>query len=246
MVLKDTTQWTPPGSTMDEMYDALAERLIKKLDTQYSSGGNGPQFLVGVAGVPGAGKSTVASEVCKKLNKLAGNSVAVVVPMDGYHLTRAQLDQLSDPEYAHLRRGSYWTFDEKAFVDMVKKLRSKGSVSVPSFDHAVGDPVPGAIQVSTATPVVILEGNYLLLEYFPWCELRALFDEIWYVDCDIDEAMERVEKRHIGTGMAPVMAALKVKSNDRINAELISSMSALRADVRVPSISNLPAIDFCI
>lgn len=160
---------------------------------------------------------------------------AVVVPMDGYHLTRAQLALMHDPAYAVSRRGAYWTFDETAFVRMVQRLRAEGAASVPSFDHGTGDPVPDAIQVDASTKVVFLEGNYLLLDYYPWGELKELFDERWFVQVDVDEAMQRVEKRHIATGKPPEVAAVRVRDNDRLNALLIAT-TARHADVLVPSL----------
>lgn len=94
-----------------------------------------------------------ATQVCARVNAA---DRAVVVPMDGYHLTRAQLALMHDPAYAVSRRGAYWTFDETAFVRMVQRLRAEGAASVPSFDHGTGDPVPDAIQVDASTKVVFL------------------------------------------------------------------------------------------
>jgi pantothenate kinase len=95
--------------------------------------------------------------VCARVNAATNAPTACVsVPMDGYHLTRAQLAAMHDPAYAASRRGAYWTFDEAGFVAMVQKLRLEGQVSVPSFDHGTGDPVPDAIQVEPTTAVVIL------------------------------------------------------------------------------------------
>jgi len=233
---------------MAEVYDLLADRLNRMLSSHTSLNGMhatheddastpcNVQYLIGVAGAPGSGKSTMTAQVCARVNSLAGKEVAVVVPMDGYHLTRAQLDQMSDPLFAHSRRGAYWTFDEVGFVDMVQNLRATGSAVVPSFDHTVGDPVPGDIQVSMDTRIVILEGNYLLLDYHPWGKLKELFDESWFLYCDIDEAMQRVEKRHVETGVTEENAAVKIRNNDRINGDLVNS-TAGRADVLINSIT---------
>jgi pantothenate kinase len=69
--------------------------------------------------------------------------------MDGFHLSRAQLDAMPDPVEAHARRGAPWTFDADAFVDCVRRMQSgQDTLTVPSFDHRVGDPVPDSIMVS--------------------------------------------------------------------------------------------------
>lgn len=225
-------QTVVPGKHMGEVYDALAQRVRALVD----SGPADKQHLIAVAGAPGAGKSTLASEVCARVN--AGTNAAptaVSVPMDGYHLTRAQLADMHDPAYAASRRGAYWTFDEAGFVAMVQKLRLEGRASVPSFDHGTGDPVPDAIQVEPSTAVVILEGNYLLLDYYPWSQLKELFDERWFVQVDVAEAMQRVERRHAATGKPPEVAATRVRDNDGPNALLIAS-TAHHADVLVPSL----------
>ena len=96
--------------------------------------------------------------MCERVNAATKTppKACVCVPMDGYHLTRAQLAGMHDPAYAASRRGAYWTFDEAGFVAMVQKLRLEGRACVPSFDHGTGDPVPDAIEVEPSTAVVIL------------------------------------------------------------------------------------------
>ena len=83
------------------------------------------RLLVGMAGVPGSGKSTVSHALCQHLNATSSPVMAraVVVGMDGYHLTRAQLDSMPDPAEAHRRRGAPWTFDGAAFVAALDELR---------------------------------------------------------------------------------------------------------------------------
>jgi len=218
---------------MPEVYDALADRLLGMLAASDAS----TQKLICVAGGPGAGKSTLTREVIRRVNERAEAEVVVVVPMDGYHYTRAELDATLDPKLAHARRGAHWTFDVFAFVRMVHTLRETRQVAVPSFDHALGDPIDGDIRVSVSHRIVLLEGNYLLLDYYPWDGLRDVFDEKWFVDCALDEAMQRVQARHIETGISPEQAAVKVRDNDRINGELIQTTRRY-ADVVVLSIDT--------
>ncbi|KAL2660089.1 hypothetical protein AAZV13_03G122150 [Glycine max] len=83
--------------------------------------------------------------------------------------------------------------------------------------------------------VVIVEGNYLLLEDGQWKEISSLFDEKWYIDIDIDEAMQRVLKRHISTGKPPDIAKQRMENNDSLNAELIMK-SKKNADIIIESV----------
>uniref|UniRef100_A0A0V0IPD8 Putative ovule protein n=1 Tax=Solanum chacoense TaxID=4108 RepID=A0A0V0IPD8_SOLCH len=143
---------------MDDIYDALAEHLVST-----AAAASSPYFkhIVGLAGPPGAGKSTVASEVAKRVNKIWPQKspsfdsqveppeVAIVLPMDGFHLYRHQLDAMEDPEEAHARRGAPWTFDPNLLLECLKTLKDQeGSVYCPSFDHGVGDPIEDDIFVN--------------------------------------------------------------------------------------------------
>ncbi|XP_010508387.2 PREDICTED: putative uridine kinase C227.14 [Camelina sativa] len=119
--------------------------------------------------------------------------------MDGFHLYRSQLDAMEDPKEAHARRGAPWTFDPALLLNCLKKLRNEGSVYVPSFDHGVGDPVEDDIFVSLQHKVVIVEGNYILLEEGSWKDISDMFDDKWFIDVNLDTAMQRVENRHVST-----------------------------------------------
>ncbi|XP_028807965.1 putative uridine kinase C227.14 isoform X2 [Neltuma alba] len=176
------------GSCIDEIYDALAKRLLPTATTTSNSN---YKYLVALAGPPGAGKSTLAHEVVSRINKswpekstsldsqVKPSDVATVVPMDGFHLYRSELDAMEDPQEAHARRGAPWTFNPSRLLACLKSLRSQGSVYAPSFDHGIGDPVEDDIFVNLQHKVVIVEGNYLLLEDGIWKELSSLFDEKW-------------------------------------------------------------------
>ncbi|XP_058209013.1 putative uridine kinase C227.14 isoform X6 [Rhododendron vialii] len=176
------------ASCMDDIYNALAERLVPT-----AAVASNPNFkhIVGLAGPPGAGKSTIANEIVRRVNKLWPEKscsfdsqvdppeVAAVLPMDGFHLYRHQLDAMEDPEEAHARRGAPWTFDPELLLKCLNTLRVQGSVYAPSFDHGVGDPVKDDIFVNLQHKVVIVEGNYLLLDKGVWKDISSVFDEKW-------------------------------------------------------------------
>ncbi|CAK9157316.1 unnamed protein product [Ilex paraguariensis] len=229
---------------MDDVYNALAERLVR---TAAAASNFHFKHIVGLAGTPGSGKSTLAFEVARRVNTLWPQKsflldssveppdVALVLPMDGFHLYRHQLDAMEDPEEAYARRGAPWTFDPELLLRCLRTLRNEGSVYAPSFDHGVGDPVEDDIFVNFQHKVVIVEGNYLLLEEGSWKEISYLFDDKWFIEVDIDKAMQRVLKRHISTGKPPDIAKWRIEYNDRPNAELINK-SKTNADLVIKSI----------
>ncbi|CAI0434272.1 unnamed protein product [Linum tenue] len=241
------------SSSMDEIYDDLAERLVPNAAVAADPNS---KYIVGLAGPPGAGKSTLASEVVKRVNKLwplkASSfdsqvnppDVAVVLPMDGFHLYRKQLDAMEveacclflycDMELLNL--SSVLTFS-MLFLRTQRKLmlEGEGSVSAPSFDHGVGDPIEDDIFINFQHKVVIVEGNYLFLEGGVWKDVQSIFDEKWFIDVDIDTAMTRVLKRHISTGKPPDVAKWRIEYNDQPNAELILK-SKTNADLVIRSV----------
>lgn len=185
------------------------------------------------------GKTTLAAIIASRINDLyvsrkpglAGGShtpVAAFVPMDGYHLSRAQLDAMPDPTNAHARRGAAFTFDGESFLKLVKQLREplcaeSKTVHAPSFDHAMKDPVYDDIPIAPTARVVIFEGNYLSLSKSPWQDAAKLMDELWFVDVDFDVARERLVKRHVKAGIASDEqdAHKRVTENDLVNGKEI-------------------------
>lgn len=164
---------------------------------------------------PIAGKTTLAKLVAEGLNAIhneqvpgcASTPIAASVPMDGYHLSRAQLSAMPDPNTAHHRRGAAFTFDDKAFLELVKTLRrtllpESKTVYAPSFDHAIKDPVADDIPIHPASRIVIFEGNYLSLDQGLWKEAAELMDELWFVEVDFETARTRLLVRHVAAGIA--------------------------------------------
>lgn len=193
------------------------------------------QFWIGLAGGPGSGKSTFAEALKARLGELL-----TVIPLDGYHYYRSELDAMEDPEEAHIRRGAPFTFNSTRFVDDLIKARDTGEGVFPSFDHGAGDPVEATIKLPTGPQIVLVEGNYLLLDTEPWCQLRArVFDETWFLDVTVPECNRRVGERHVKTGLTEELAKLRVATNDSINAELITKVSPGNADRIIQLVMSL-------
>jgi pantothenate kinase len=231
-------QHTLQAHTQEEAYDQLADRVL-------SLSNPASRYMVAIAGVPGSGKSTAAAEVSRRLNERREGTAqpdgcqvpcAIAVPMDGFHYYRRELDAMPDAESLHARRGSHWTFNAHAFVAAMHRVRTRNEVLLPSFQHGVGDPVEDNIVVATHHTLVLVEGNYLLIDEPPWHELADLFDDTWYIDCDVDVAMERVYARQVGDGRLPDVVQGRIAGNDRPNADFIAAVSRHRAAVLVPSL----------
>ncbi len=213
-------------------YDQLAGELAMIFDGL----GLDQQHWIGLAGAPGSGKSTLAEAVRERLP-----SAITVIPMDGYHYYRHQLDAMEQPEMAHARRGAPFTFDAERLVDHLVAARARGQWLFPSFEHGKGDPVESGIELKAGRQIVIVEGNYLLLDSEPWSLLREqVFDDTWYLDLDLEECARRVMNRHVATGKSPEVAAHRVATNDRPNAELVQNESPKNAKrvIRVDSMGE--------
>lgn len=183
------------------------------------------RVLLGIAGSPGAGKSTLAYAIADRLGPQA-----CVVAMDGFHLAQRELERLGRAE----RKGAPDTFDAAGYVAMLRRLRDpqEAVVYAPEFRRELEEPIAGAVAVAAQVPVVVTEGNYLLLEGSPWSAVRPLLDEAWFVITPGELRVQRLISRHIAFGRSPEAARAWALGSDQRNADLISS-TRHRADAVV-------------
>lgn len=196
--------------------DLLADTIISHVNHI-----NSKRVLVGISGICGSGKSSVAERLQATL---ADRGVAtMIVPMDGYHYPKSHLASMDNPETAFKRRGSHWTFDAEAFCSLVGSLRSEcESVTFANgWSHSLGDPVVNGIRIEPTVKVLLIEGLYLCLKLQPWKRLE--FDLTVWVDLPLDTAMKRLAKRHIETGLASNIqeAEKRIQENDFLNAKFV-------------------------
>ncbi|KAJ3980701.1 P-loop containing nucleoside triphosphate hydrolase protein [Lentinula detonsa] len=190
--------------------------------------------MIGIYGIPASGKSTFANLLYKYTNNLlqtdpANTTRVILVSLDGWHLTRAQLDQFPDPKLARDRRGSHWTFDGPSYLQFVQSLREEvwpetaRIITAPSFDHAIKDPIPHAVQIHPQHRLVIIEGLYTALNFDFWREAALLLDERWYLELDLEEAQKRLVKRHLVSGVAKdsTEAVWRAEANDMPNGRFL-------------------------
>ncbi|KAL1598563.1 hypothetical protein SLS59_006850 [Nothophoma quercina] len=199
-------------------------------------------MLVALAGVPGSGKSTVSSALLEELASRGIRDVAIV-PMDGFHYTKKVLSTFEDPVEAFKRRGAPFTFDAHAFLKLVTTLKSTPVTTseepeqiahAPSFDHAVQDPIEDDIAISSRNRVVIIEGNYTLMDQKPWREISEICDQRWFVDTPPEVVKERLAARHLAAGIETSYEAAveRAETNDIPNGELIRSL-LIKPDVSI-------------
>ncbi|WP_280330019.1 nucleoside/nucleotide kinase family protein [Nocardia wallacei] len=201
--------------------EELAARILER------TGARDGRFVLGIAGPPGAGKSTLAGALRDTLNDRCGAGVAEVAPMDGFHLTNAELRAAG----ALARKGEPDTFDVPAYLDRLRKLREAPvgqPVSWPSYDRSRHEPVPDGILFDRQR-IAITEGNYLLLGatgwsgWSGWSQVRQYLDAAWYLDAPPELLRKRLLRRHIRGGKSAEVAQAKVARSDLLNAELVAA-----------------------
>lgn len=173
------------------------------------------RVLVAIAGAPASGKSTLASELARRLR--LQKCPAEVVPMDGFHLDNAVLDQMG----LRARKGAPETFDVLGFIHTIRRLKAGGEVVVPLFDRTRDLAVAGAQVVPAACPVVIVEGNYLMFDEAPWSDLADLWDISARLDVPMPELRARLIQRWLSLNHSRAVATRRAEGNDIPNAQRV-------------------------
>ena len=192
----------------------LSESGLRRLAEQLKETA-GARVLLGIVGPPGAGKSTLAERLRDVLNE--DGHIAVVAPMDGFHRSNAELDAMG----ARARKGEPDTFDAEAYVAALRQVRAgQQRVEWPTFSRVTDEPVPGGVRIEDE-PIVITEGNYLLLDEGPWRDVRGLLDEAWFVDVPDEVLVPRLLERFLAGGRSREEAEAKIAESDLRNAALV-------------------------
>ena len=191
----------------------------------------GERTILGIAGSPGSGKTTLAERLVRKLNG-TGDPWVAQVPMDGFHLADVELERLGLRD----RKGAPDTFDAAGYAALLRRLREWEDdevVYAPGFERVLEQPVAGAVPVPPTARLVVTEGNYLLLEDGAWPRVRRQLDEVWFCELDEEERLRRLIARHEEFGKAHEEAVAWVLRSDQPNAELVAATRD-RADLVVP------------
>ena len=191
----------------------------------------GRRAVLGIAGAPAAGKTTLAEELLAALGPtppsgLTPGDWVAHVPMDGFHLADVELVRLGLRD----RKGAPETFDHLGYAALLRRFHEDEDdvIYAPGFERVIEQPIAGSIPVHRAARLIISEGNYLLF----WEALRPLLTEVWYADLDSPSRLRRLIDRHMRFGKPEPTAIEWATGTDERNAVLIAATRS-RADLLV-------------
>jgi pantothenate kinase len=189
--------------------------------------GDSSRAILGIAGSPGAGKSTLVDVLVAAIRAIKGDDWVAHIPVDGFHLADTQLDRIG----ARGRKGAPDTFDAAGYAHVLERVKAEvdDPVYVPGFDRRLEQPLAAALVVLPSARLVVTEGNYLLLDRPHWARARLAMDAVWFVVSEEATRVERLVARHIQFGKTANEAQVWVVGTDQRNAELVAGTVA-RAD----------------
>ena len=184
---------------------------------------SGPdRVILAIAGAPGSGKSTLAENLAAMLNRRQPN-MAAILAMDGYHYD----DLYLVPAGLRPRKGAPQTFDVGGLYHTLRRLkaRDEAEVAVPVFDRKLEIARAGARLIPPTVPVIVVEGNWLLLDRAPWDRLHPMWDIS--VRIEVPEAVlrDRLRRRWEGFGLTEAEIIAKLEENDLPNGRLVQGGS---------------------
>ena len=189
----------------------------------------GQRRILGITGAPGAGKSTLSAALM-----LALGAEAALVPMDGFHLANAELTRLGRQG----RKGAPDTFDADGYAALLGRLRQQGgqpegqTIYAPQFDRQLDESIGSALPIFPDAPLILTEGNYLLLETGGWKQVGDAIDAVWFLELPERLRLPRLIRRHQEFGRSAEGAQAWVQQVDEGNARLIEGARS-RADLVV-------------
>ncbi|MBX2824315.1 MAG: nucleoside/nucleotide kinase family protein [Gammaproteobacteria bacterium] len=194
---------------------SVVEPLVELLDQARTAES---RFVVSISGPPGAGKSTLAGLLHTAMVERHDKNTSAILPMDGFHLDNDILDARGH----RARKGAPHTFDIAGLINVVSRVRQADSdVYVPVFDREQDLSRAGARVILSSQKLILVEGNYLLLQQPGWRELYALFD--YRISMEVAPAVlrKRLIQRWLDHDHAPAEAKARAESNDLPNAQLV-------------------------
>lgn len=186
--------------------------------------------VIGIAGGPGTGKSTIATELVQALGP-----VAAYVPMDGFHMVHSKLIELGTVA----DKGAPHTFEGEAFAAFISTLRTaSGPVSGPGYSRAIEDVVQNAFIIAAESRILVAEGNYLLLQDPPWHGVRPQLDLAVFITVPREKVRARLTRRHAEHGLfSEERNRQHIERVDLANYDLVQR-SRPRADIAIDLVTD--------
>ncbi len=193
------------------------------------------RILIFLAAPPGTGKSTLTAFLKDLSLKTSGTEPITVIGMDGFHRRQEYLLEHSiirDGKEVRMVdvKGTPETFDLDLLRDSLEKVTAGEVCDWPEYDRMLHNPVYRGQKVSG--DIILLEGNYLLLEDEGWRDLRKYADYTIRITADPEKLRRRLVERKVASGTAPAEAEKFVDFSDLYNAKLVLERSG-KADLEL-------------
>ena len=191
---------------LDLIYDQLLISITERIDNDDKN-----RYFIALSGPPASGKSTISQKLANDLSAKEYNSS--ILQMDGFHYD----DVILKEKKLLLKKGAPETFDVMGLINSVSRLQKEDEVVIPIFDRSLELSRSSAVIISKNTKVIIVEGNYILLNSYPWCELHKFFNTTVMINCEKKILEKRLIERWKNFNLPKEEIDEKVYKNDLPN-----------------------------
>jgi len=220
-----------------DLEQAEVERFYWPLAAHLLSAQSGKRQLVAVAGPPGCGKTSFATLLVALMNAERAAEIAVLMGLDGWHYANTYLEAHTlccGPEILTLRqiKGAPQTYDVASAHACLERARSGETVKFPVYSRERHDPLPDRGIIAPHHRIVVVEGNYLLLQEEPWRQFHPLFDLCVLLTAPRPALLEALRQRHLRGGKTVAATEQQIARVDLPNIANVLNNS-IRPDVLI-------------